>query len=704
MAGDAESPRRQDVSGSGSDSDSAQLTKDSVSLRHPSRVPIKNTVEAPLLEQVKELVQETRTKYKLETRGYGWYDWVAWFIPFFGWIRTYNIRGWLLSDVVAGLSVAAMVIPQGMSYSSGLAGLPNVYGLYGAFVPTIFYGLLGSSKQLAVGPVAVTSTLLGNGLGKIFPNISHVTDPNNPGKAGNASITDYNDPNSAGYFINLQNNYNQAAIQIAFIAGFFYFGIGIFRLGWITNFLSASVISGFMTGASITIALSQVKYITGQSIPRTDTAQSGFEQIFQHLDQFKWREFCMGMAWVYLLVSFQILARRYSKWLGWLRAVGPLAVCIISIALMNIFKWYRPPTDSLPADYTLPAGKTLSPLIKPVGNIPSGLPGETVSWWTPLFDVSKQMVLAVLICLIDVCESISIARALAQKNKYRLEATQELRGLGIANIAGACFNCYTTTGSFSRSAVNNSVGAKTGLANIITGFTIMIVLLCLTVVFENMSSNVQGAIIIVGVLQLFDLAEFFKLLHINVLDAGLWVITFLFTIFFGVEIGIACGVGVSVVIALLKVAFPSISLIGRVPGTDIYRQISLYPEAETVPGILALRIDAPIFFGNALNIRDDIHQKIDHKRLDGEPVVVLVLDLAAVGDIDGTGIRILYNFVDDLHDENIQLILVNPNKHVLVQLKRAKLDQRIGEAYIHINASDAIQHSNAILSKVQPAV
>eukprot|EP00887_Chlorella_sp_A99_P004954 scaffold4.g4954.t1 len=709
MASNGSAPYHHDDGGSSASRDSSIPLKPPLP-RSVSRVPDARTLEQPLLAQVKELVDEQKGKYKQQTRGYGWYEWVAWFIPMFGWVRTYKIKQWLLWDFVAGLSVAAMVVPQGMSYAKGLAGLPNVYGLYGAFVPPIFYGILGSSKQLAVGPVAVTSALLGNGLQGIFPAAQQIADPNNPGASGNASIP-AGEPGSPAYYIQVQEDYNQAAIQIAFVAGFFYFAVGLFRLGFLTNFLSSAVISGFMTGASVTIALSQVKYITGQDIPRTDTAQSGLSEIFNNLSgsQFKWREFSMGTAFVYLLLSFQFLARRYPRYLGFLRAIGPLTCCIISIALMNIFDWYQP-YDPPPAyvAYVKAYNKNATttgaaplklpgPPIKPVGTIPKGLPGFTGSWWLPLFSTGQQMGLAALVCLIDVCESISIARTLAQKNKYRLQATQELRGLGVANIAGAMFNAYTTTGSFSRSAVNDSVGAKTGLANIVTGFTIMFVLLWLTGVFENMSANVQGAIIIVGVLQLFDIMEFLYLLKINLLDAALWFATFCFTIFLGVDVGIATGVGLSLVIAIFKTAFPKISPIGRVPGTDIYRQIALYPDAETHPHVLALRIDAPIFFGNALNIHDDI---IEHSRLDGDAVSVLVLDFAAVSDVDATGTHMLHNCVRELTDLGVTLVIANPHKKVLLQLKKAGLDQKIGPTNIHINTSDAIEHSHLLVKKV----
>ncbi|KAL4859014.1 Proton/sulfate cotransporter 2 [Chlorella vulgaris] len=616
-----------------------------------SHYAVPDVHDASLLDEARALINSQRAQWAEETEGWTWYTWLGYY--------------W---DVAAGLSTGAMVIPQGMSYAN-LAGLPYVFGLYGAFVPCIVYAFLGTSRQLVVGPVAVTSILLGNGLSDFMPTEA---DPNNPV-----------DPQ-------VQENYNHAAIQIAFIAGCFYTAFGLFRMGWITNFLSSAMISGFMSGASITIALSQVKYILGLKIPRTDTLQDSLDEIFSNLSQFKWREFCMGMSFIFLLLSFQYLSRAYKRRLNFLKALGPLTVCVISIALMNIFDWYNPKEK---------------PYIKPIGNIPSGLPGFTGTWWLPLFNVGRQMTLAVLICFIDVCESISIAKALARVNKYQLNYTQELRGLGIANLFGAMFSCYTTTGSFSRSAVNNSVGAQTPLANLTTGLMLMVTLLWITPVFKNMSQNVQGAIIIVGVLALFDYNEFIYLWKINKFDWLVWVVCFLTVLFAGVEIGIGVGVGLSIVVVIYKVAFPRISQLGRLPNSQIYRSLRLYPEAEETPGVLLLRVDAPLLFFNIEGVKEYVRKEITKSRADGKksgiPVRVVVLDLAPVTDVDATGIHFLDDLVDELKEQEIHVVLGNPSLQVLVSLKRAHLDRKIGRSNLHVGMADAVAQAVFLVKEHQ---
>ena len=567
-------------------------------------------------------------------------------------------------DVCAGLSVGAMVIPQGMSYAN-LAALPAVYGLYGAFVPCLVYSFLGSSRQLAVGPVAVTSTLLGNGLENMFDNMP--TDPNNP-----------EDPA-------LQEQINVAAIQVAFLAGIMYTGVALLRLGWIIRFLSHSVISGFMSGAAITIALGQVKYILGLSIGRGTTLQDLLKMIFDSLDQFKWREFVMGYYFIGQLYAFRYIGNRFKRF-GFVRFLGPITVVVTSIAVMNIFHLYDEPSAA-------------KPYIKPIGKIPKGLPDFTAGHWFPLDNAARQVTLAIIICLVDICESISIAKALAQRNKYLLNYNQELRAVGFANIFGAMFSCYTTTGSFSRSAVNNSAGAKTPFAQFVCSMLVMLVLLCLTGVFTNMSRNVQGAIIIVGVLGLFDYEEFIYLYRINKLDWVVWVVTFLVVLFAGVEIGIGVGVGVSLVLVVWRSAFPSVVKLGQLPNSYVFRNVKLFPETTQAPGVLVLRVDAPFYFANIEAIRDAFARQIERAReqpqFPGVELRFLVIDMGPVTAVDATATHWLSEFVQDLRETTgVQLILANISKNVLGNLKRGGIHYALGPDHIYVDVVDAVNYAS----------
>mmetsp|Transcript_14528 Transcript_14528/g.41370 ORF Transcript_14528/g.41370 Transcript_14528/m.41370 type:complete len:699 (+) Transcript_14528:1100-3196(+) len=642
-----------------------------------SRVPVSAMYDETLVDQAKRLLKEQKVAYKEETQNFGWYDWLGFFIPCFVWLKQYKIKKWLLWDVLAGLSVGAMVIPQGMSYAN-LAGLPQVYGLYGAFVPCLVYSLLGSSKQLSVGPVAVTSILLGNGLESLFGVSSPCYTSSGAAVSNTTAPVDGTDYTCY--------DFERASIQVAFLAGLFYTAVGLLGMGWLTYFLSHAMVSGFTSGAAILIALSQVKYILGISTERADNIQENLEHIFDNLDEFSWQEFSMGMSFILLLLIFRVLSRRVKR-LKFLRALGPISVTILSIALMNIFKWYEPEGDAPIAN---------------VGKIPEGLPAFTAGWWFPLYNAGRQLLLSIIICVIDMCESMSIAKALAQVNKYRLKATQELRGLGIANIAGAMFNSYTTTGSFSRSAVNNDVGAKTPLSNFITGILVLIVLVLLTPVFTNMSKNVQGAIIIVGVMGLLQYEDFIELWFISKLDWLIWMFTFCFTLFLGVEIGILVGVGVSLILVIYKTAFPRITSLGKLPQTNIYRNIQMYPEAEEPQGMILVRIDAPIFFANIEGIKDYLIDKLArakkrHEKMNDQ-VSYVIIDMSPSPDIDVAGLHMFEELIHDLKSEDMSLILANPSKAVLVMLQRGKLIGELGPGGIQVSMGEAVEYARSLLA------
>lgn len=650
-------------------------------VRSPSsRVPLDKLEETTLLSEAVGILNRRKNAYLDEKRSFTLFDWFAYFIPAFYWLRTYDVRGCLLKDVMAGLSVAAMVIPQGMSYAQ-LAGLPQQYGLFGAFVPCLVYALLGSSRQLAVGPVAVTSILLGNGLSQMFN--TNGESPCIPGTTSSCSSPSPTGPPSPppGDSFPSCYDYQRAAVQVAFIASLFKTGIGLLHMGWITYFLSHATVSGFMSGAAIIIALSQVKYILGLSIPRADTLVPQLQLIFDNLSSFNWREFSMGMSFIFILLVFRFASRRVKK-LSFLRSLGPLTVCVLSIALMNIFKWYEP---------------ACKPLVKPIGSVPKGLPQVTAGWWFPLYTTSNEVVLAIVITFIDLTESISVAKALAQKNKYRLNATQELTGLGFANFFGALFNCYNVTGSFSRSAVNDSVGAKTLVSSFVTGIMVMFTLLFLTPIFTNMSANVQGAIIIQGVLGLFQWEDFLQLWSVSKFDWIIWVATFLFTLFLGVEIGILVGVALSLVVLIYKTAFPRIAALGRLPGTSIYRNVAMYPDAESPKGMVLLRIDAPIFYANIEGIRDYLNDKLQSDKAEhlraGDPVHYVIIDLSPSPDLDIAGVHLIQDLIDELGSDGIQLVLANPSRSLLLMLKRAGVLQQLGKEGVQVSMGEAVRYA-----------
>lgn len=574
----------------------------------------------------------------------------------------------------------------------------------------------------AVGPVAVTSLIIGSALPAI------VSRDLPPGTAKFKSDPKDNDPAA-------QDAYNRAAIQVAFLAGVFYTLVGVLRLGFFTNFLSHSVISGFMTGAATLIGITQLRYFFGyDSIPNPDWTPASPKSVQKYLPfprgqsddrlinqlsnlfsrrwlaVFKWRDFVMACSWLVLLIAMKEAGKRSRK-LVFLKALGPLTVTGISIAVTAGLHLSCDPTR-----------KEFNPkCVRVVGKVPKGLPHETATWWFPMSQVGSKVGLALLVCAIDVLESISIAKALAYKNQYELAATQELTGLGVANIVGSAFQCYTTTGSFSRSAIMDNVGAQTQVAGWVGGLIVMLVLLFLTPIFRNMPQNAQGAIIVSALIGLLQIKEWRFLWKVNKFDWLVFNAAMLGVWFAGVEIGLAIAIGLSVALALYKSAFPHTAVLGRLPGTTVYRNVRQYASAKQIDGMLLVRVDAPLFFANVGPVADALRDyekqynaavKASASTYErGEPATTsaaipaagagtaggprfplraIVLDLSPVSDMDASAVHFLASYVRQTRARGVDVALANPSCQVARQLARARLDAIVGRDRVYVRVGDAV--------------
>uniref|UniRef100_A0A7N0V5R7 SLC26A/SulP transporter domain-containing protein n=1 Tax=Kalanchoe fedtschenkoi TaxID=63787 RepID=A0A7N0V5R7_KALFE len=383
-------------------------------------------------------------------------DWVELAFPCYRWISTYKWREYLQIDLMAGITVGVMLVPQAMSYAK-LAGLQPIYGLYSGFVPIFVYVIFGSSRQLAIGPVALVSLLVSNVLGKIVDSSDAL--------------------------------YTELAILLALMVGVLECIMGILRLGWLIRFISHSVISGFTTASAIVIGLSQAKYFLGYDIVRSSKIIPLLKSIIAGIDKFSWPPFVMGSVVLAILLAMKHLGKT-RKSLRILRAAGPLTGVVFGTVFVKIF---HPSSISV------------------VGEIPQGLP--TFSVPKDFSYVVSLIPTAFLITGVAILESVGIAKALAAKNGYELDSNQELVGLGLANICGSFFSAYPTTGSFSRSAVNHESGAKTGVAGIVTGIIMGCALLFLTPLFTDIPQCGLAAIVISAVLGLIKKISFFGLSH-----------------------------------------------------------------------------------------------------------------------------------------------------------------------------------------------
>jgi len=593
--------------------------------------------------------EKRRSQFKDEVSTRSACDWISSFIPMVKWIREYDVKGTLVQDVIAGLTVGVMVVPQSMSYAK-LAGLPVEYGLYSALVPVYAYALFGSSRQLAVGPVALLSLMVSTGLTSII-------DPKGELEA------------SGGIEANeeAQALYQTLAIQASFLMGVVYIIMGVLRLGFVTIFLSHAVVSGFTTGAAVIIGMSQVKYIVGYNVERSKALHKILYNIFAHISEFNWKTFIMGMGSIAVLIGMKNIGKRYPK-LKWVRAIGPLTVTAFALSL----SWGLDLEQ-----YGIPI----------VGAIPKGFPNFTVGLWSPMPYFGRLMPTVMSMVVVGFMESIAIAKQLASKHKYELDSSMELVGLGFSNLMGSMFQSYPVTGSFSRSAVNNETGAKSGISAIVTATLVMLVLLFLTVVFEKLPLAVLAAIVISGVLGLLDYTEAMHLYKVHKFDFVVWCISCFGTMFLGVEIGLTIAVGVSILLVIYESAYPHTAILGRLPGTTVYRNIKQYTEAERYHGIVMCRIDAPIYFANTQHVRDKL---IKYEMMAEEKPRFMIVDLSPVSHVDTSAMHILEDMRKNYVSRGIQLCLCNPNKIVMNYLRLSGLAERIGSRHMFVRMHDAV--------------
>ncbi|KAJ0045848.1 hypothetical protein Pint_06206 [Pistacia integerrima] len=330
-----------------------------------------------------------------------------------------------------------------------------------------------------------------------------------------------------------------------------------------------------------------------------------------------------------------------------------------------------------------------------VGEIPQGLPKFSVP--KEFGYITSLIPTALLITGVAILESVGIAKALAAKNGYELDSNQELFGLGVANIMGSFFSAYPTTGSFSRSAVNHESGAKTGLSGIITGIIMGCALLFLTPLFEYIPQCALAAIVISAVMGLVDYEEAIFLWGVDKRDFLLWTITSVTTLFLGIEIGVLVGVGASLAFVIHESANPHIAVLGRLPGTTVYRNIQQYPEAYTYHGIVIVRVDAPIYFANTSYIKDRLREyelEVDKSSRRGpevERIYFVILEMAPVTYIDSSAAQALKELHQEYKARDIQIAISNPNREVLMTLSKSGLVDLIGKEWYFVRVHDAVQ-------------
>ena len=564
------------------------------------------------------------------------------------WLRGYR-PAWLAGDLTAGVIVTVMLIPQSLAYAL-LAGLPPEVGLYASILPIVAYALLGSSMTLAVGPVAVVSLMTASALQPLA-------------SAGSAE-------------------YVALAVQLSMISGVMLLAFGALRLGFLAYFLSHPVISGFITGSAVLIAVGQLKYILGVKVAGSTVLET-LAGLVKALPQTQPVTLAIGVS----SLLFLLLARRYlaqfltrlgvpAKAADLVAKLAPMVAVIASTAVVAMFKLNETGGVSV------------------VGAVPQGLPQLNLA--LPGMSTLGQLWLpALLITLIGFVESVSVAQSLALKRQQRIQPNRELLGLGAANVASALSGGYPVTGGFARSVVNFAAGAHTPLAGVISAALMALVIAALTGLFYYLPHAVLAATIIVAVTSLIDLKTLKEAWRYDRADALSLLATAVGVVALGVEVGILMGVALSLAVLVWRSSHPHMAVVGRVPGTEHFRNVERHA-VQTVPGLLALRVDESLFFANATVVEDRVEALLTR-----DPSVRRVLLIcAAVNQIDSTALGVLTELERSLAIRGIEFMLAEVKGPVMDRLRSTELGRRLqGKVFLSVHAAfeDAVQAGNQAL-------
>ncbi len=556
------------------------------------------------------------------------------YLPVLDWGGAYR-KEWLSGDLSAGLTVGVMLIPQGMAYAM-IAGLPPIHGLYAATVPLVLYALFGSSRQLAVGPVAMVSLLTATGVGALSP-------------AGPAEYLAY-------------------ALTLAFLVGGIQLMMGIFRLGFLVNFLSHPVISGFTSAAAIIIGLSQLKHLTGVKLPKSEHAHEIVLAFLREAGQTHWPTLWVGLGAILVIRGARKIHKSFP---------GALVAVIASILATA---WLGLDTQG----------------IKVIGDIPGGLPGFSL----PGFDLSTWQALlpaALTISLVGFMESYAVAKAIQSRHKdYRVDANQELNALGLANLGASIFQGFPVTGGFSRTAVNDQAGARTGFASLLSALLIVLTLLFLTPLFYHLPNAVLAAVILVAVAGLIDYKEAFRLWRNDRSDFWMLTATFLITLTMGIETGIGAGVVLSLSMVVFRATRPHVAELGRVPGSDFYRNVKRFPGLERRPDVLVVRFDGPLFFSNLNYFKERVQ---DWAAAKGKELKLIVLNADSISHIDSSAVHMLEEWLSELRQQGIRVHLTSVIGPVRDAMQRWGLMDRFGEENFFMSNQRAVDAFDALQEK-----
>ncbi|KAE8681715.1 Sulfate transporter 3.1 [Hibiscus syriacus] len=531
---------------------------------------------------------------------------LQYFMPILEWGPRYSFE-FLKSDIISGITIASLAIPQGISYAK-LANLPPILGLYSSFIPPLIYAMMGSSRDLAVGTVAVASLLMGSMLG------DEVNAAENP------------------------TLYLHLAFTATFFAGILQASLGLLRLGFIVDFLSHATIVGFMAGAATVVILQQLKGVLGlDHFTRSTDIISVLRSVFSQIHEWRWESAVLALFSSSSSSSPDTseLEERAESTVVW-------GFCI------HLFVFFNSRADRHGHRRHCPRRRNSS------------------------------------------------GRSFAMLKQYHIDGNKEMVAIGTMNIVGSCFSCYLTTGPFSRSAVNVNAGCKTAMSNVVMALAVMFALLFLTPLFHYTPIVVLSAIIIAAMFGLIDYEATIHLWKVDKFDFMVCMGAYLGVVFASVEVGLVIAVAISVLRLLLFVARPRTFVLGNIPNSTIYRNVEQYPTTDSVPGILILEIDAPIYFANASYLRERL------KSAGETSLQYVILHMTAVGNIDTSGISMLEEVKKTTDRRGLKLVFANPGSEVMKKLNKSKFIETIGQEWIYLTVGEAVEACHYKLHTCKP--
>ncbi|CAL1539051.1 unnamed protein product [Lymnaea stagnalis] len=513
---------------------------------------------------------------------------IAHHLPFLSIMREYNLRTDLIADVIAGLTVGIMHIPQGMAYGQ-LSTLPPVFGLYVSFFPVILYFFLGSSKHVSIGTFAVISLMVGSAVDKGLKDRNMVPNQWNQTLEVDGNITSKMMDNSE----ELLQTKLMLAMSVTFVVGAIQLLLGFFGLGFLTVYLSDPLISGFTTGAAVHVFTSQIKHIFGIPTGRYSGAFKliyVYRDIFINLPQTKPVTFIASIVCMVLLVVVKEYINANPKIKP--RLLMPIPMELIVVVLGTVISYFV----KLEETYG----------VKVVGDIPIGIPAPTLDAFPYITEVIAD---AIAIAIVSFAISVSMAKIFAKKHDYTVDSNQELLAYGACNVMSSFFSSFVSAVSLSRSLVQEDVGGKTQVTGLVSSALLLIVLLVVGPYFRTLPDCVLAAIILVALKGMFkQFGDLKTLWGISLIDFATWLITFSATVFLDVDLGLLVGVVFALLTVIMKSQRPYACLLGQVPGTDIYKDVDVYKVAEEIPNIKIFRFDCALFFANSEFFKSSLYK------------------------------------------------------------------------------------------------